>query len=61
MYGYMNEHAGLAYVAQRQAAFECAARRSRLIRALKKARREGLDQAAAHQARAGSGCGADLG
>ena len=61
MNGYMNEHAGLAYAAQRQAELESAARRRRLIRELKSARRGGLDPRTVRDPLARSGCAADLG
>jgi len=61
MNGYMNEHANLAYVAERRAALECAARRRRLVRELKSAHRGGPDPRTTGDPGPGSRCGADLG
>ncbi|MBR7835468.1 hypothetical protein KDL01_19490 [Actinospica durhamensis] len=61
MQGYMNEQANLAYIAQRQADFETAARHSRLIRALKSARRDRHDQPTAAGRRTRPRCASDLG
>ncbi len=61
MQGYVNEQANLAYIAQRQADFETAARHSRLIRALKNARRDRHDQPTATGRRSRPHCAADLG
>ena len=60
MHGYLNQDVSLAYIAQRQAAFENAARRRRLIRTLKDARRAGLDQNPPRPD-VPSRCGTDLG
>lgn len=61
MNGFLNQHVSRAYVAQRQADFESAARHSRLIRSLKDARRDQLDQLPTRGPRPGPGCIGDLG
>lgn len=61
MNGYMNEHANLAYIAERRASLESAARRRRLVRELKSAHRGGLDPRPARDPGPGPRCAADLG
>jgi len=61
MNGYMNEHANLAYIAERRASLESAAQRRRLVRELKSAHRAGLDPRAGRDQRPSPRCAADLG
>lgn len=61
MNGYLNEHASLAYIAERRASLESAARLRRLVHEAKKAHRAGLDPRTARDPRPSSRCAADLG
>ncbi|WP_034269786.1 hypothetical protein [Actinospica robiniae] len=60
MNGFLNEYAALAYVAERQASLESAARRHRLVHEVKKSPRGGLDPRTVRDPRPSSRCATDL-
>lgn len=61
MNGYLNEYATLAYIAERQATLESAARRRNLAHEVKKSRRNSLDPRRARDPQPSPRCFADLG
>jgi hypothetical protein len=61
MNGYLNEYAALAYIAERRASLESAARRHRLVHEAKKSHQGGLDPRIVRDPRPSSRCATDLG